>query len=56
MTIGEIPQTFKSFKDDQPRWDAEIRFQVKDFISRTSFHKRYILPNPKQDQHDDGSS
>lgn len=39
MTIGEIPQTFNSFKDDQPRWDAEIRFQIKDFISRISFHK-----------------
>jgi len=39
MTIGEIPQTFNSFKNDQPRWDAEIRFQIKDFISRISFHK-----------------
>jgi len=39
MTVGEIPQAFDSFKEDQTRWDAEIRFQIKDFISRISFHK-----------------
>jgi len=39
MTIGEIPSTFDSFKNDQTRLDSEIRYQVRDFISRISFHK-----------------
>jgi len=39
MTVGEIPSTYNSFKNDQPRWDSEIRYQIKDFISRISFHK-----------------
>jgi len=39
MTIGEIPSTFNSFKNDQTRWDSEIRLQVRDFISKISFHK-----------------
>lgn len=39
MTIGEIPPTYDSFKGNPRRIDSEIRFQVKDFISRISFHK-----------------
>jgi hypothetical protein len=39
MTIGEIPPTYDSFKNDPARWDSEIRFQVRDFISKISFHK-----------------
>lgn len=39
MTVGQLPSTFNSFKDDPIRWDSEIRFQIRDFISRISFHK-----------------
>ena len=39
MTVGDIPPTYDSFKNDPPRWDSEIRYQIKDFISRISFHK-----------------
>lgn len=39
MTVGEIPTTFDSFKDDPTRLDSEIRAQIRDFISDISFHK-----------------
>lgn len=39
MTIGEIPPTYDSFKNDPTRWNSEIRVQIRDFISNISFHK-----------------
>jgi len=39
MTIGEIPPTYDSFKDDHTRWNSEIRVQIRNFISNINFHK-----------------
>lgn len=39
MTIGEIPSTYDSFKNDPTRWDSEIRVQTRKFISNMNFHK-----------------
>ncbi|MGQ9507428.1 MAG: PIN domain-containing protein [Candidatus Bathycorpusculaceae bacterium] len=39
MTIGELPSNFDSLRSDPIRRDSEIRSQVREFISRISFHK-----------------
>ena len=41
MTIGEIPPTYDSFKDDPTRWNSEIRVQIRNFISNINFTRAY---------------